>query len=108
MPKETTKTTKKKAVATEKKGKKGKDGPKRPLSAYMYFSQDWRERIKTENPDASFGEVGKLLGAKWKELDEEEKKPYVEQAQADKGRHEREKAALEVKKDKGSEDDDDE
>jgi len=40
----------------------------------MFFSQDWRERIKTENPDAGFGEVGKLLGAKWKELDEDEKK----------------------------------
>jgi hypothetical protein len=21
----------------------------------MFFSQDWRERIKAENPDASFG-----------------------------------------------------
>lgn len=61
----------------------------------MFFSQDWRERIKNENPDAGFGksclssskisppppsivsclgEVGKLLGAKWKELDESEKK----------------------------------
>lgn len=40
----------------------------------MFFSQDWRERIKAENPDAGFGEVGKLLGAKWKELDEDEKK----------------------------------
>ena len=59
------------------------------------FPQDWRERIKSENPDASFGlpccslgrasdlnnmvnlytaDQGKLLGAKWKELDEEEKK----------------------------------
>lgn len=43
----------------------------------MFFSQDWRERIKTENPDAGFGEVGKLLGAKWKELDEDEKKVCV-------------------------------
>lgn len=61
----------------------------------MFFSQDWRERIKTENPDAGFGafvviefrlitdymriyfllgEIGKLLGAKWKELDDSEKK----------------------------------
>ncbi len=60
----------------------------------MFFSQDWHERIKAENPEASFGlslsfllvsptwaegfglnagEVGKLC-AKWKELDEEEKK----------------------------------
>ena len=22
----------------------------------MFFSQDWRERVKAENPDASFGE----------------------------------------------------
>ena len=61
----------------------------------MFFSQDWRERIKTENPDAGFGtrvsfrfdffalitnnlaprvgEIGKLLGAKWKDMEEEEK-----------------------------------
>lgn len=48
--------------------------PHRALSAYMFFVQDYRERIKSENPDASFGEVGKLLGAKWKEMGESEKK----------------------------------
>lgn len=42
-------------MAEKKGGKKGKDGPKRALSAYMFFSQDWRERIKSENPDAGFG-----------------------------------------------------
>ncbi|KAF8737281.1 hypothetical protein AX14_013133 [Amanita brunnescens Koide BX004] len=63
----------------------------------MFFSQDWRERIKAENPDAGFGEVGKLLGAKWKELDDEEKKPYVERAAQDKNRAEQEKAAYEDK-----------
>lgn len=81
------------AAKTEKarKGKKDPAAPKRALSAYMFFSQDWRERVKAENPDASFGksfvftaqhvklicssgEVGKLLGAKWKELDDGEKK----------------------------------
>jgi hypothetical protein len=60
----------------------------------MFFSQDWRERIKTENPDAGFGEVGKLLGAKWKELDEDEKKPYLDLAATDKTRAEEEKASL--------------
>jgi hypothetical protein len=29
--------------------------PKRALSAYVFFVQDWRERIRTENPDLSFG-----------------------------------------------------
>jgi hypothetical protein len=74
------------------KGKKNPNAPKRPLSAYMFFSQDWRERIKNENHDAGFGpslhcslsiyalillsigEIGKLLGAKWKEMDDEDKK----------------------------------
>ncbi|KIN93056.1 hypothetical protein M404DRAFT_36434 [Pisolithus tinctorius Marx 270] len=60
----------------------------------MFFSQDWRERIKTENPDAGFGEVGKLLGAKWKELSDDERKPYVEMAAKDKARAEEEKASL--------------
>ncbi|KAK1231277.1 Non-histone chromosomal protein 6 [Marasmius sp. AFHP31] len=94
MPKETTKAKRKAAVKAEKaprKTKKDPNAPKRALSAYMFFSQDWRERIKAENPDASFGEVGKLLGAKWKELDDEEKKPYIEQAAKDKERAENEK-----------------
>ena len=39
-----------------KKGGKDPKAPKRALSAYMFFSQDWRERIKSENPDAGFGE----------------------------------------------------
>ncbi|THH18220.1 hypothetical protein EW146_g2719 [Bondarzewia mesenterica] len=81
------------------RAKKVKDpkAPKRAMSAYMFFSQDWRERIRTENPDASFGEVGKLLGAKWKELDESEKKPYIEQAARDKQRAEQDKAEYEGK-----------
>ncbi|KDQ54550.1 hypothetical protein JAAARDRAFT_49184 [Jaapia argillacea MUCL 33604] len=109
MPKETTKSTKSKKKAADKaekapraKAKKDPNAPKRALSAYMFFSSDWRERIKAENPDAGFGEVGKLLGAKWKEMDDEEKKPYVEQAAKDKERAEEEKAAYENKKDAGS------
>jgi hypothetical protein len=47
-----------KATTRSKAGGSKKDpkAPKRALSAYMFFSQDWRERIKTENPDAGFGE----------------------------------------------------
>ncbi|KAF5353461.1 hypothetical protein D9756_003686 [Leucocoprinus leucothites] len=48
----------------------------------MFFSQDWCERIKAENPDAGFGEVGKLLGPKWKEMDNEEKKTRAEREKA--------------------------
>jgi len=111
MPKEATKPKRKAAEKAEKparKTKKDPNAPKRALSAYMFFSQDWRERIKTENPDAGFGEVGKLLGAKWKELDDEEKKPYVEQAARDKERAEEEKTAYDNKKSGSGGDDDEE
>ncbi|TFK37630.1 high mobility group box domain-containing protein [Crucibulum laeve] len=110
MPKEATKSKRKVAEKAEKaprKGKKDPKAPKRALSAYMFFSQDWRERIKAENPDAGFGEVGKLLGAKWKELDDEEKKPYVDQAARDKTRAEEEKAVYDGNKKSASADEDD-
>jgi hypothetical protein len=40
-----------------------------------------------ENPDATFGELGKLLGAAWKEVSEGDRKPYNDQAKADKERY---------------------
>ncbi|PWN87179.1 high mobility group box, partial [Acaromyces ingoldii] len=75
------------------RSKKDAGAPKRALSAYMFFSQDWRERIKQENPQASFGEVGRLLGAKWSSLSDSEKKPYQDMAERDKQRAETDKAA---------------
>ncbi|CEG75993.1 Putative Structure-specific recognition protein 1 [Rhizopus microsporus] len=99
MGKETTKVTRKAAAKDDdakkpaRRQKKTTTGPKRGLSAYMFFSQDNREVVKKENPSASFGEIGKLLGEKWKKMTEEQKKPYIEKAEADKKRYEEEKAA---------------
>ena len=52
-----------------------------------FFSQDNREKIKNENPDATFGEIGKHLGEAWKSLTDEEKTPYNEMAERDKQRY---------------------
>lgn len=49
MPKE------KKVAAKSGKKKKDPNAPKRPLSAFMLFSQDKRASIKEENPDVTFG-----------------------------------------------------
>ncbi len=70
MPKDTSK-----AKAT-KGGKAAKDpnAPKRPLSAYMYYSQAQRNATKEANPEATFGELGKIMGAAWKELSDDQKK----------------------------------
>ncbi|KAI8324588.1 nonhistone chromosomal protein 6A [Martensiomyces pterosporus] len=73
--------------------KKDANAPKRALSAYMFFSQANRERVKTENPDVSFGQIGKILGGEWKVLSDSDKAPYLKKAEADKKRYEEEKAA---------------
>ncbi|XP_021754323.1 high mobility group B protein 13-like isoform X2 [Chenopodium quinoa] len=70
----------------EKKEKKKKDCSerKRPAAAYALWCKDQWNEIKKENPDADFKEVSNIMGAKWKTLTPEEKKPYEEKYQADK------------------------
>lgn len=72
--------------------KKDPDAPKRSLSAYMFFANDNRDIVRAENPGILFGQVGKMLGEKWKALTSEEKVPYDTKAETDKKRYEREKA----------------
>ncbi|CAI7336858.1 CGH_1_collapsed_G0015590.mRNA.1.CDS.1 [Saccharomyces cerevisiae] len=78
--------------ATRKK--KDPNAPKRALSAYMFFANENRDIVRSENPDITFGQVGKKLGEKWKALTPEEKQPYEAKAQADKKRYESEKGYI--------------
>jgi len=88
MPKE---KAPKRAKRTEKK-KKDPNAPKRGLSAYMFFANEQRENVREENPGISFGQVGKVLGERWKALSKSQRDPYVAKADADKIRYEEEKA----------------
>jgi len=88
MPKE----AKRKTRETKVKRKKDPNAPKRGLSAYMFFANDNREKVREDHPGIKFGEVGKLLGEKWKALSEKDKIPYEKRAQDDKARYEAEKA----------------
>lgn len=74
-------------VAKGKKAKKDPNAPKKGLSAYMIFAKENRERIKTENPEADFGVMGKLIGNQWKALEEYEKDTYKVKSEADKERY---------------------
>lgn len=71
----------------DKKGKKKKkDGAetKRPSTPYILWCKDNWNEVKKENPDSYFKETSNILGAKWKTLSAEEKKPYEEKYKADK------------------------
>ncbi|OWB50751.1 hypothetical protein B5S28_g3569 [[Candida] boidinii] len=72
--------------------KKDPNAPKRSLSAYMFFANEQRDIVRAENPGIAFGQIGKLLGERWKALDETGKAPYEAKAEADKKRYEMEKA----------------
>jgi hypothetical protein len=59
-----------KSATKEKKVKK--EGPKK-ANAYMMFATANRADVLKKNPDATFGETGKLIGALWQKLKESEK-----------------------------------
>jgi hypothetical protein len=56
----------KKAAGTKKK--KDPNAPKRGMSAYMFYMNGNRATIREENPDATFGDIGKIAGAQWRKL----------------------------------------
>ena len=57
------------------------DRVKRPMNAFMVWSQLERRRISEQAPEVHNAEISKRLGAKWKSLDKEARKPYMEEAQ---------------------------
>ncbi|RJE18329.1 hypothetical protein PHISCL_09341 [Aspergillus sclerotialis] len=103
MPKEKT-TRKTKTRGTVERKKKDPNAPKRGLSAYMFFANEQREKVREDNPGISFGQVGKMLGEKWKNLSDEDRRPYEEKAAADKKRYEDEKASYNAQQQGADED----
>ncbi|KAI9228261.1 MAG: non-histone chromosomal protein 6 [Piptocephalis tieghemiana] len=78
-----------------KRARKNPNAPKRPMSAYMFFANAQRDTVRAENPEATFGQIGKLLGERWRGMTPEDKKPYEEMNVKDKRRYETEKKAYE-------------
>lgn len=54
---------------------KGGSG-KKPLTGFMLFSKEHREKVKADDPDLSFGQIGKKLGEMWRALTDDEKEAY--------------------------------
>ena len=104
------KAKKSKASPAGKKGgkkktaKKDPNAPKRPLSSYMIFAGENRAKVVEENPGASIGDVGKALGAKWKEMSAEEKAPFEEKAKEAKAKYAEQMKAYEASKGGGEDD----
>jgi len=77
-------------VGKKKKRKKDPNAPKKALSSYMYFMNRNRARIKEANPDASFGDVARLVAAEFRSLTPDQKKIYEDLAAKDRLRYQKE------------------
>ena len=75
----------------DKKSKTKRTGPKRGLTAYIFFCKEHRSVLKDEDPDLSTKEITSELGKRWRELSEKGRKPFDKLAAADKARYEKEK-----------------
>jgi hypothetical protein len=75
------------SVGKAKKSKRDPNEPKRGMSAFMIFSNEQRNKIKADNPEASFGEIGRKVGEAWKALNDKQKTVYIKKAEQDKQRY---------------------
>jgi len=80
-----------------KKKEKDPNAPKRSLSAFFWFCNDERAKVKATMPDSGVGDVAKELGRRWNACTEDQKSKYEALAAKDKARYEKEMAAYKKK-----------
>ncbi|ESP05361.1 hypothetical protein LOTGIDRAFT_102459, partial [Lottia gigantea] len=61
--------------------KKATNHVKRPMNAFMVWSQMERRKISEVSPEMHNAEISKRLGRQWKLLNDEDRQPFIEEAE---------------------------
>lgn len=62
--------------------------PKRPGTAFMLFMVDFRKEMAGKEPEGGVAALAKLGGERWRNMSEDEKRPYVERQNQERVRYE--------------------
>jgi len=62
--------------------------PKRPGTAFMLFMADFRKQMAGKEPEGGVAALAKLGGERWRGMNEEDKRPYVDKQNEEKLRYE--------------------
>ena len=93
-----------KKAKKKRKSSKAAGGPKRPKSAYLLFSMEFREKNKESDDKLDNKEIMAAAGAKWKEMSTVDKAPYVDKAAELKAKYAEELKAWQAKQADGGDD----
>jgi len=88
-----------------KRRKKDPDAPKKPLTAFLLFSNEHRDEVRKElGSEAKLPDVAKKLGKMWKKVSSDDKKKFDKEAAKLKEKYEKEVKKYQKKKESSSSD----
>jgi hypothetical protein len=61
-----------------KRSRKDPSAPKRPMSAFLFYSQGKRQELKEQNPMLKNTDISRLLGEMWKKASEDDRGPHID------------------------------
>jgi hypothetical protein len=65
--------------------------PSKPLTAFLKFRMDHFKQVQQENPGKKIGELSKIIGDMWKEIDPKNKAEYEASYKKDHAKYTKEK-----------------
>ncbi len=80
-----------------KKKMKDPNAPKRCMSAFFWYSQDERSKVRAANPDFAVGDIAKELGRRWSEAEGPVREKYEKLAAEDRARYDKAKRLYQQK-----------